>query len=206
MICTAAGLRVAMGEFLGTGIRNSQNKGEGQESSVGQTPEAASQVWPTSVQELTDGERLVIWAFRRWIAGPDHLPMLAREFDRQFRRAESRQALIALDLAMSLLTRHARRTIVHHQACCPCLAADEVCMISIVAALQNGADAAARAMAPWLLRSDGVPAFLSALDDLAECLTGSGHDLPYRTRPRASGHANAAAGGRDLLRPVAQIH
>lgn len=184
-----------MGEFLGAGIRKSQES-DGQERPLGQT----SQLWPTSVQELTEGERLVIWAFRRWIAGPDHLPMRAREFDRQFRRSESRQALIALDLAMSLLTRHARRTIMHHQACCPCLAADEVCMISIVAALQNGADAAARAMAPWLLRSDGVSAFLSALDEFADCLTGSGHDLPYRIRPRN------AADGRGLPRAVARLH
>lgn len=189
-----------MGEFLGVGIRKSQDQNDGQERSQESLLGQASPPWPTSVQELTEGERLVIWAFRRWIAGPDHLPMLAREFDRQFRRSESRQALIALDLAMSLLTRYARRTIMHHQACCPCLAADEVCMISIVAALQNDADAAARAMAPWLLRSDGVSAFLSALDEFADCLTGSGHDLPYRTRPRNPGQP------RDVLRPVAQFH
>lgn len=189
-----------MGEFLRAGIRNSQDQSDGQERTQGSTLGQASQAWPTSVQDLTEGERLVIWAFRRWIAGPDHLPMLAREFERQFRRAEARQALIALDLAMSVLTRHARRTIVHHQACCPCLAADEVCMLSIVAAVQNGADAAARAMASWLLRSDGVTAFLAALQDLADCLTGSGHDLPYRTRPRHSDQH------RTLLRSVAQIH
>lgn len=190
-----------MGEFLGAGIRSSLDKGDGQESILGQ----ASQPWPTSVQELTEGERLVIWAFRRWIAGPDQMPMLAREFDRQFRRTESRQALVALDLAMSILTRHARRTIVHHQACCPCLAADEVCMISIVAALQNGAGAAAHAMAHWLLRGEGVIAFLTALGNLADCLTGSGHDLPYRTRSREAGQRNSAA-SRDLPRAVARIH
>jgi len=188
-----------MGEFLRVGIRNNQDQNDGQDQSQDFQGQA-SHAWPTSVQELTEGERLVIWAFRRWIAGPEHLPMLAREFDRQFRRSESRQALLALDLAMSVLTRHARRTIMHHQACCPCLAADEVCVISIVAALQNGADAAARAMAPWLLRGEGVPAFLAALDDLADCLSGSGHDLPYRTRPRH------AASRSDMLRPAVQIH
>lgn len=186
-----------MGEFLGAGIRSSQDKSDDQ----GQAQEQGAQLWPTSVQELTEGERLVIWAFRRWIAGREHLPMLAREFDRQFRRSESREALVALDLAMTVLTRHARRTIMHHQACCPSLAADEVCVISIVAALQNDADAAARAMAPWLLRAEGVPAFLAALEDLADCLSGSGHDLPYRTRPRHAGQQHHR-----MLQPVASLH
>lgn len=140
--------------------------------------------WPTSIQELSDGERLVLWAFRRWVSGREHLPMLAREFDRQFRRSEARAALIALDAALLGLTRHARRTIVYHQPCCACLGADEVCLISIVAALQNGAAAAARAMAQWLLRREGVDDFTIALTDFADCLSGSGHDLPYRTRPR----------------------
>lgn len=138
--------------------------------------------WPTSIQELCEGERLVLWAFRRWVSGREHLPMLAREFDRQFRQSEARPALIALDAALVGLTCHARRTIVCHQPCCACLGADEVCLISIVAALQNGATTAARAMAQWLVRSEGVDAFTTALDDFADCLIGSGHDLPYRTR------------------------
>lgn len=146
--------------------------------------QGGSEHWPTSIQELSEGERLVLWAFRRWVSGREHLPMLAREFDRQFRQSESRPALIALDAALAGLTRHARRTIVYHQPCCACLGADEVCLISIVAALQNGATTAARAMAQWLVRSEGVDGFTTALDDFADCLTGSGHDLPYRTRPR----------------------
>jgi len=146
--------------------------------------QGGSEHWPTSIQELREGERLVLWAFRRWVSGREHLPMLAREFDRQFRQSEARPALIALDAALAGLTRHARRTIVYHQPCCACLGADEVCLISIVAALQNDATAAARAMAQWLVRSEGVDGFTTALEDFADCLTGSGHDLPYRTRPR----------------------
>ncbi|WP_300300812.1 hypothetical protein [Ferrovibrio sp.] len=140
--------------------------------------------WPTHVQDLSDGERLVVWAFRRWVSGPQHLSLLAREFDRQFRRSEARPALQALDAALTGLTRHARRTIIYHQPCCGCLGADEVCLISIVAALQSGAQHAADAMAQWLVRREGVAEFIAALDDLAECLSGSGHDLPYRARQR----------------------
>ena len=145
----------------------------------------AAAVRPTTVQELAEGERLVLWAFRRWIGGPEHLPMLAREFDRQFRRSEARPALVALDAALTVLSRQARRTIVYHQPCCPCLGADEVCFLAIVAAMQAGAANASRAMAGWLVRGEGVDAFLESLDDFAECLSGSGHDLPYRTAPRA---------------------
>ncbi len=170
-----------MREFAGTESRAEQG---------------ASRHWPTSIQELSDGERLVLWAFRRWVSGREHLPMLAREFDRQFRQAEARPALIALDAALSVLTRHARRTIVYHQPCCACMGADEVCLISIIAALQNDADAAARAMSQWLLRSEGVDDFTAALEDFADCLAGSGHDLPYRTRPRNAAHP---------ARPVAML-
>lgn len=150
---------------------------------------------PTTVQELAEAERLVLWAFRRWISGPQHLPMLAREFDRQFRRCDARPALVALDAALSVLSRQARRTIVYHQPCCSCLGADEVCFLAIVAAAQAGAGNASRAMAGWLVRGEGVQAFLQALDGFAECLSGSGHDLPYRTAPRAevSHHATPRA-------------
>jgi len=165
----------------------------GSESRVEQS---ASSHWPTSIQELTEGERLVLWAFRRWVSGREHLPMLAREFDRQFRQVEARPALIALDAALATLTRHARRTIVYHQPCCACLGADEVCLISIVAALQNDAMPAARAMAQWLVRSEGIDALATALDDFADCLTGSAHDLPYRTKPRGTVRS---------VRPVAML-
>lgn len=158
--------------------------------------QVAMRHWPISIQELTEGERLVLWAFRRWVSGREHLPMLAREFDRQFRQSESRPALIALDAALTTLTRHARRTIVYHQVCCACLGADEVCLLSIVAALQNDATGAARAMAQWLVRGDGLDGFTTALDDFAGCLTGSGFDLPYRTRPRGASLAS---------RPVAML-
>ena len=132
------GCRVSMRDFAGA---------------ESQIEHKASGHWPTSLQELSEGERLVLWA---------------------------------------------RRTIVYHQPCCACLGADEVCIISIVAALQNDATAAARAMAQWLMRGEGVDGFTAALEDFADCLTGSGHDLPYRTRPN-----NAARGTTKLSRPVA---
>lgn len=155
--------------------------------------------WPTSVQELGEGERLVVWAFRRWVSGPEHMPMLAREFGRQLRQADARPALVALDTALGALSRHARRTIVYHQPCCACLGADEVCLISIVAALQAGAVPAARAMAQWLVRAEGVDSFVAQLDELGDCLSTSGHDLPYRTRPRAAPQQQPA------LQPVAAM-
>ncbi|WP_341705829.1 hypothetical protein, partial [Ferrovibrio sp.] len=139
-----------MSEAFDAGLRD-----DGQDAGAGEA--AAGGAWPTSVQELTDGERLVVWAFRRWVSGPDQqLPLLAREFDRQFRRPDARPALAEFDGALTALSRHARRTIVHHQPCCACLGADEVCILSIVAALQAHVPAAARAMALWLIRQGGA--------------------------------------------------
>ncbi|HEX6956680.1 MAG TPA: hypothetical protein VF194_01730 [Ferrovibrio sp.] len=140
--------------------------------------------WPTTTGELTEGERLVVWAFRRWVSGPEHLPMLAREFDRQFLRQEARPALFALDAALTGLSRHARRSIVYHQPCCACVGADEVCLVCIVAAQQAGATTAARAMAGWLVLPSGLDAFLTPLNAFGERLASSGHDLPYRVGQR----------------------
>lgn len=147
---------------------------------------------PTTVQELSEGERLVLWAFRRWVCGPEHLPMLAREFDRQFRRSDAQPALQCFDAALTALARNARRTIVYHQPCCACLGVDEVCFLSIVAAAQTGAGSAARAMTAWLVRSDGVDAFLQPLEAFADYLDSSGHDVPYRTARRKAGEPAAA--------------
>lgn len=138
--------------------------------------------WPITITELTEGERFVVWAFRRWVSGAEHLPMLAREFHRQVRRSDVRPALVAFDAALTGLSRHARRSIIYHQPCCACLGADEVCFVSIVAAQQAGAISAARAMAGWLILPVGLDAFLTALDLLGEYLAASGHDLPYRVR------------------------
>src|SRR3546814_20776618 len=90
-------------------------------------PAGEIRAWPTSVQELAEVERLVLWSFRRWVSGPEQLPMLAREFDRQFRRAEARPALLALDAPLTGLSRHARRPTVYHQPSCHSLVAPEVC-------------------------------------------------------------------------------
>ena len=177
MVCSGV-RRVSMREFA-------EAEGRIEEEGAGHSP--------TRLQELSEGERLVLWAFRRWVSGREHLPMLAREFARQFRQSEARPALIALDAALTGLTRHARRTIVYHQPCCACLGADEVCLISIVAALQNGATMAARAMAQWLVRREGVDDFTIALNDFSDCLSGSGHDLPFRVRQTGARPARLAA-------------
>src|SRR3546814_17814351 len=88
-------------------------------------PAGEIRTWPTSVQELAEAERLVLWSFRRWFSGPEPLPMLAREFDRPFRRSAARPALLALDDALNALRRNARPPIVHNQPFCPCLGAAE---------------------------------------------------------------------------------
>lgn len=144
-----------------------------------------SGTWPTSIQELTESERLVVWTFRRWVSGSEHRALLLREFDRQFRKADAGLALEALDVALMALTRAARRRISHHQPCCPCLCPDEVCFLAIVAAQQNGASGAARAMAQWLIRSGQEAEMIDPLAVFADCLHSSGHHIPYRTQTGA---------------------
>lgn len=123
--------------------------------------------WPTAMAELEPAERLVVWAFRRWVTGlhlnaAGHWSLVRREFVRQFGSDAGQRALGAFAALIRAIQGHARRRITYHQPCCPCLGADEALLVSFVFACQHRQWALARSAAEWMVRDDGVGDMMGA--------------------------------------------
>lgn len=137
------------------------------------------------VAALTQGERLLLWAFRAWVSGPGHRPMVAREFARIFPADETDKAIHALDRTLAAIGAHARRAIIHHPICTQQVAADEQAVLAIFGALQaERLDLALRRVS-WLVRAPGVTPTITAAAALARLMAESDLDLPCHTRSEA---------------------
>lgn len=157
---------------------------------------AAGVVWPTSMMELEVSERLIVWAFRRWVQGlrrndGTQWAMVGKEFGRQFNGPDGTAALAGFARLIDGLQHGARRTVRLHQACCPCLAADEVSLVCFVAACQRPAAPLARVRAESLVHTDGVGDLLQAGSRLAGLMRRHGLVLPQRTRSDIQGRGQA---------------
>lgn len=145
--------------------------------------------WPTSFMALAPSERLIVWAFRRWVLGlrrndGAQWTIVGKEFSRQFDRHDGTIALAGFARLIDGLQRRARRVMHIHQVCCPCLSADEVCLVALVAACQAPVPSAARARAEWLVRGDGVGDLLDAGTRLACLMLRHGLSLPQRSQAK----------------------
>ena len=149
---------------------------------------------PTSMSELHASERLIVWSFRRWVLGllenrGEHWSLVWNEFTRQFGAHQGKDALSGFAALMKGVQCHARRTIHHHQPCCPCLGDDEVCVLSLVAACQSRELRRARFIAEWLVEPDGVGELLQAGSRLAEMMRQHALILPERAGSMEHGTA-----------------
>jgi hypothetical protein len=150
---------------------------------------AADRSWPTLLRELSDGERLIVASFRRWIAGwvnddPTQWRIVSREFTEIFGTTAAKAALASLGRLINVLRLNACRTIEYHQPCCPCLGVDEACLVVLVASCQSGAPRLARAASSWFVVEDAVGDLLSGAILLADAMRRRGLILP--DRPRAA--------------------
>src|SRR5690242_4599917 len=87
-----------------------------------------------AVIEHEDAETLIVWAFRRWVLGlrnraPEQWDTVWRGMARRCGEAAGRETTAALAETIEALRRTARRTITHHQPCCPCLGEDEAMLL-----------------------------------------------------------------------------
>jgi hypothetical protein len=144
-------------------------------------------LWPATIEALSEGEHLLVAAFRRWIVGwmendPAHWRVVSHDFAGAFGTASAPTALAALGRFVNVLRLNARRTIRYHQPCCPCLGADEACLVVIVAACQNGAALLARAACGWLVVDDAVGDLMGDAARLGQTLRQHGIVLPDRSR------------------------
>ncbi len=92
----------------------------------------------------------------------DHWSFVWNEFTRQFGAKDSKRALSGFATWIKGLQGHARRPLQHHQPGCPCLCADEVSLICLVAACQHHQPRRARNLAEWMVEPGGAGELLEA--------------------------------------------
>ncbi len=123
--------------------------------------------WPSSFAWLDRAEHLILWSFHRWVLGlnentAQHWSLVWNEFGREFGARQGRTALTGFASLVRALQCHARRNIRYHRPCCPCLGADELWLLSFVAACQRRDHTRARAVAEWKVRDQGIGDLLDA--------------------------------------------
>jgi glutathione S-transferase len=94
----------------------------------------------TWITELDDATQFVIWSYRRWVSGPQHWPLVQREYSGRFGDDQGRAALAAFARLIEALCQGAERRLEYHQACCPCVCGDELRLAALVGAAQAGGD------------------------------------------------------------------
>ncbi len=122
----------------------------------------------TCTTELTEPERLLIWSFRRWASGSEHWPVVRHTLARQFGSRQGAITLEAFSHFMDVLRVGARRIINYHMPCCPCIGADELRVLVIVASAQHGDNWSAMAVAGGLVQHGWIGPFVDAAEVLAE--------------------------------------
>ncbi len=141
---------------------------------------------PHELAELAEAEAVVLRALRRWIVGssskdPRLWSLAWNDLAVAFGTEPGREILTALIGMVREICGYARRPIEYHQPCCPCVCADEVCILALLGACQRAETQAARGLAEWLVLREGAPGLLEAARDVAYVLTAQGCKLPDRS-------------------------
>jgi hypothetical protein len=135
--------------------------------------------------ECDDAENLVVWAFRRWVLGlrhgaPEQWHTVWRGLQRRCGEATGREATAALAEMIEELRRIARRTITHHEPCCPDIGDDEATLLVLIGACQRGDVLLAQTAAQALSGTLNPDALTLAAMRFAEAFHQRGLMLPYR--------------------------
>jgi hypothetical protein len=135
--------------------------------------------------EWDDAENLVVWAFRRWVLGlrqgaPEQWHTVWRGLRRRCGEAAGREATAALAEMIEELRRIARRTITHHEPCCPSLGDDEATLLVLIGACQRGDALLAQTAAQALSGVLNPDALTLAAMRFADAFHERGLMLPYR--------------------------
>lgn len=138
---------------------------------------------PESLEDLSRPEHLLVWALRAIGVGRGDCPLLAQTFTRALgpRGPEVFGAYLVLVKSIALTSR--RRLAVHVPGC-PCLGADELAVLGIVAAAQDEPHAAHASLLQMRLRfliaGEPKDVILRAARIVAHALEMKGHILPLR--------------------------
>lgn len=156
-----------------------------------------AEAWPTSMADLGDAERFVVWSFRRWLLGlrhndGGHWNLVRYEFDSQLGAQDGKAALANFARLVRSLQVHARRPVRHHQPCCPCLGADETWVVGLIAACQRGHADLAVCLAARMVGAEGADDLLAAATGLGEAMGAHALRLPLGAGEAAWPHTPQA--------------
>jgi len=135
---------------------------------------------PALLSELELPERLMVWAFRCWIAPVSLKGYIHREFTRRFGSHESERALQEFARFVEALHGEAQRVLHFHHPCCPCVGRDEMVILGLLASAQAADNDASRAAAFALTGSNRIAPLLSASRILTAHMADNDLFLPAR--------------------------
>ncbi|MDA0664260.1 MAG: hypothetical protein O3B08_15670 [Proteobacteria bacterium] len=167
------------------------------------TAETGMRLWPTETRELDTAEQFIVRSFRRWITGlrqndGGHWSLVWNEFSRYFGEADGKAALSGFARLVRGLQSHARRNIAYHLPCCPCLCADEIRIVNMIAACQRRRLSHAHALAEWMVCADGIGDLIDAASQVAHFMQNHGFAFPDRSHPQPATAAGAVPGYRTV--------
>jgi len=155
---------------------------------------------PTLLAELELPERLVVWAFRCWIAPSSLKSYVHREFERRFGSRDSERAVREFARFVETLHGEARRLLHFHHPCCPCVGCDEMVILALLASAQAADNEAVHAAAHALTGASRIVPLLSVSRALAARLADNDLFLP----PRQAGRLAVMAVNDNARRPWLQ--
>ena len=134
---------------------------------------------PRRIEDLPVAERLLLRAFRRWVAGlsrndGQQWAFVATDFREHFDPDQARDAMAALAALVRATWAAARRPIACHPPCCAYVAADETLLVEFIGACQAGHWLLANTLAGLLLGAEGGGDLLRAAASLARTLEARG--------------------------------
>ncbi|HWA42363.1 MAG TPA: hypothetical protein VHA10_04075 [Hypericibacter adhaerens] len=135
---------------------------------------------PALLAELELSERLMVWAFRCWIAPTSLRGYIVREFTRRFGARDCEPALQEFVRFVEALHGQTERVLHFHHPCCPCVGRDEMVILGLLASAQSGDNEGSRAAAFALTGSNRISALLSASRVLSARMADNDLFLPAR--------------------------
>lgn len=135
---------------------------------------------PASAQELSYIERLLLHALRVWVARRDRWPEVVLEFNRACGPHPATGICETLEDLFHVLGIHARRHIRLCPMVCCHVSHDELCLLNLMAAHQEGAVLHANALTRWLVNGSASHLVGTHTRTVAQHLYDTGYTLERR--------------------------
>ena len=132
-----------------------------------------------TIDQLSIGEQLVIWAFRNRLADGSE-KVLARGFHVAFGLSAIEAALNAFQGLYDTIFHHCKRDLGFHATRCRCVSSDEIIIVSLIAANHANRAVHAREIGRYLVLENALPDLLSYASTLSLLMQRANLRLPLR--------------------------